>query len=131
MAGGFLVLPGQGDGLRGSHPTSPLAPGLGDISEMLLPCALWQFPLSTSIISYPSSSSAGSRRKALLLLTLGLALKGLQAVSQPGCKPRWHVPTGSPKGGLFLPAPSMWGPCWDQVPWDQIQCWSFCPFSSK
>lgn len=46
-AGGFLVLPGQGDGLGGSHHTSPLAPGLGDISEVPLPCMLWQLSLST------------------------------------------------------------------------------------
>lgn len=50
---------------------------------------------------------------------------------QPGCKPCWHVPTGSPKGVLFLPAPNMQGPCWDQALWDLNQCWGFCPFSSK
>lgn len=109
MAGGFPVLPGQGDALGRSHLTSPLAPGLGDISEMPLPCVLWQLSLSSRVISSSSSSSSGSRRKALLLLTLGLALKGPGAVVQPGCKPRWHVPTGSPKGGLSLPAGALLG----------------------
>lgn len=79
----------------------------------------------------PPLSQPGSRRKALLLLTLGLAMKGLGAVVQPGCKPHWHVLTGSPEDGLFLPAPSTQGPCWDQAPATPDQYWGFCPSSSK
>lgn len=126
MAGGFPVLTGQGDGLGGSHPTSLLAPGLRDIRDIHCPVC------HGSSLSAPESSPTpplpqlGSRRKALLLLTLGLALKGPGAVSQPGCKPCWHVPTGSPKGGLSLPAPSSQGPHWDPE-----QRWGCCPFSSR
>lgn len=76
MPGGFLVLPGQGDGL-GAH-IPPHHQHLGWVPSVTCHCPVGD----GSSLSAPESSPTpplpqlGSRRKALLLLTLELALKG-------------------------------------------------------